>query len=498
MLDTDNLEYYIDITNNGSADALLKISDVLPKGVSTKSYTLVNNGKTEVAGTAGELNTSFTLKAGKSARATITASTVPLEEGSFVTYTNAPTLEIANTETKINVNAIETIVKGTGTGKGQVITQVINDNNSITKTVDNKTTPVQTTTVNQPVVTNAPAVKVAISGAAWFDKDYDGVKDLDEAPLSGISLKLFDRNNNSVARNDKNEEITTKTTFDGSYSFKDLNPGKYFVVAYYDSNSQDVTTYRVANSLDSENCDFVEAKEGETTVAATDDIILTNTNAFNVNLGLSNKKTFHLKLENLVKKITITNTNADTEVYEFNKNLAKVEVDNKSVETATAIVEYTIRITNVGQVAGYAKSIVDYIPSDMTFNSELNPNWYVGSDKNGYNTSLSSTKINPGETKDITLVLTKKLTADNTGIERNVAEIYETYNEYGIVDTRATSGNRKDGEEDMASSDAAILVSTGKETASITGIAIGILAIISLAVYEIKKRIINNLYSDII
>ena len=50
----------------------------------------------------------------------------------------------------------------------------------------------------------------------------------------------------------------------------------------------------------------------------------------------------------------------------------------------------------------------------------------------------------------------------------------------------------------MASSDAVILTSTGKETSSIIGISIGLLSVITLAVYQIKKRVINNLYSDII
>ena len=205
-----------------------------------------------------------------------------------------------------------------------------------------------------------------------------------------------------------------------------------------------------------------------------------------------------MKLDKVVSRITLSSPDYEKEVYNFDNKIAKVEAQNKYVETTTAVVEYTIRITNVGEIAGYAKSIVDYIPVDMTFNSELNPNWFIGKDGNGYTTSLSNTIINPGETKEVSIILTKKLTADNTGTERNVAEIAESYNEYGIEDVASTNLNKKDGEDDMSSSDAVILTSTGKEKSSIIGISIGLLSVITLAVYQIKKRVINNLYSDII
>ena len=65
-------------------------------------------------------------------------------------------------------------------------------------------------------------------------------------------------------------------------------------------------------------------------------------------------------------------------------------------------------VSNVGDVSGYAKKIIDYMPEGMTFNSSLEANkgWYTGTDGNLYTTEFANTEIKPRESKEITLVLT--------------------------------------------------------------------------------------------
>ena len=170
-----------------------------------------------------------------------------------------------------------------------------------------------------------------------------------------------------------------------------------------------------------------------------------------------------------------------------------------NVDFATVLVEYRIAIENKGQVSGYAKSIVDYIPEGMTFNSELNSSWYLGQDGNAYNTSLANSLINPGETKVVTIVLSRKMSGDNMGTVRNTAKILMSYNEYGLedIDSNAEGTESGDQTDDKSSADVVIGAATGKEIASFTGIALGILAILAIAVYEIKKHIINKMYNFI-
>ena len=103
----------------------------------------------------------------------------------------------------------------------------------------------------------------------------------------------------------------------------------------------------------------------------------------------------------------------------------------KYLSSSTVYIEYNFKVSNVGEIAGNAKKIVDYIPSGMTFSSTLNPDWYTGTDGNLYTTALADVELKPGETREIKLVLTKQMTEENTGLVNNVAEIAEDYNQCG-------------------------------------------------------------------
>ena len=76
----------------------------------------------------------------------------------------------------------------------------------------------------------------------------------------------------------------------------------------------------------------------------------------------------------------------------------------------------------------------------MGFSGEENKDWYL-SNGNVYTTSLANTIINPGETKELKLVLTRQMTNENTGIVRNTAEIASSYNELGIEDINSKAAN---------------------------------------------------------
>ncbi|MCI8352587.1 MAG: hypothetical protein HFJ58_03110 [Clostridia bacterium] len=143
-------------------------------------------------------------------------------------------------------------------------------------------------------------------------------------------------------------------------------------------------------------------------------------------------------------------------------------------------------------MAGYAKKIVDYIPSDMTFKSELNEEWYIGESGNAYNASLANTLINPGETKEVTLVLTKKMTNDNTGTINNVAEIYESSNDYGLKDVDSTEANKIQGEDDYSLADVVIGVKTGEVYVYVIITLISI-TILGIGIYFINKKVLRRI-----
>ena len=56
---------------------------------------------------------------------------------------------------------------------------------------------------------------------------------------------------------------------------------------------------------------------------------------------------------------------------------AKVDLGRRDINKVTVKFEFQIKITNEGEIAGYAKEITDYIPEGLRFVQEDNPDWYT-------------------------------------------------------------------------------------------------------------------------
>ena len=188
-----------------------------------------------------------------------------------------------------------------------------------------------------------------------------------------------------------------------------------------------------------------------------------------------------MQLEKFVNKIIVQYSNS-TEIHEYaNTTLAKIELDRKKINNARVIVEYQIKVKNIGEAGGYAKSIVDKIPEGMKFSSELNKDWYLSNGKL-YNVSISNEKIEAGQEKTLTLTLTRTITENNTGSIRNVAQIEQSYNDLGITEENNTKDN-------FAQADVIISIKTGTIPMYI-GLAVSIFTIIIVGIYFINKEVL--------
>ena len=325
-----------------------------------------------------------------------------------------------------------------------------------------------------------------ISGTAWFDKNENGQRDSEEETLKGIKATILNMEDNTTQE--------TATGDNGFYSFANVKKGKYVVIFEYDTEKYVLTKYQVEGIQESRNSDVenvtMNLNGSSKKVASTDTIEVKESSIGNIDIGLVEAKLFDLKLSKTVSKITVTNK-AGTKTTEYNDStLAKAEVKAKDIAVTTAVIEYKIKVTNEGELAGYAKKIVDYKPNDLGFNSSLNSEWYQSGNEL-YTTSLNNTKIEPGETKELTLVLTKTMTETNTGLVNNSAEISEDYNMLGIADKDSTPGNKKNGEDDMASANVIISVSTGAAVSYVL-LTISLLVIVGAAAYLVMRKVIKE------
>ena len=331
-----------------------------------------------------------------------------------------------------------------------------------------------------------------IIGTVWIDSNKNGIKDDYEPKVQNVPVLLLDENGNIVT-NSKNEVCVVWSGNDGTYIFSDIYKGNYTIVFLYESSKYSATIYRKDGIDESKNSDAIDKTvvyEGKSRIAGvTENILVKEENIYNIDFGLIEKAKFDLKLDKIVKKIT-TNNGKRVEEHQYENNFAKIDFESKYVNQSSMIIEYEIKVTNEGAIEGYAKKIVDYIPKEFKFSSELNKDWYEGGDGAIYNVSLANEIIKPGETKKLTVVLTKNINSEGFGMFSNTAEIYEASNNYGMTDIDSTPGNRVLEEDDYSNANVLVGIKTG-EVAIYTTLTICIIAIIGTGVYVIRKKVLR-------
>lgn len=319
-----------------------------------------------------------------------------------------------------------------------------------------------------------------ISGTAWLDKNKDGSMNKDEIKLSGITVKAIDQNGTQKAQ--------TTTKEDGTYILEKLEDGKYTVIFEYDTSRYLLTAYQKEGIEESISSNVVKGTFNNKEVGTTDIITIIDRSIANINIGLVEGSNFDLSLDKKVIQISMANTKA-TSTKAYDTKLAKIDLDYKYINSTNLAIKYEITVTNEGDIPGTATKIVDYIPKEFDFSTELNKDWYT-SGQNIETKALADTIINPGESASITLVLTKSMTESDNGIYANTAEIADIYNEFGEEDSDSIPGNNKEGEDDISTANVILGLKTGGPITYIT-LTLTIMTLICIGAYELNKRVLK-------
>ena len=175
-------------------------------------------------------------------------------------------------------------------------------------------------------------------------------------------------------------------------------------------------------------------------------------------LALRKWTTQAIVIENGKQTITETGNKAE----DTQKGIVKVELNNKRINDVIVKFRYSIRITNEGKIAGYAKEITDYVPQGLKFVAEDNEGWTDKGNNVITTRLLENTLLQPGESAEVTVVLTWINGGDNLGLKTNIAEISEDYNEKGIPDIDSKPNNQVPGEDDIDNAPVLLSILTGK------------------------------------
>ncbi len=185
------------------------------------------------------------------------------------------------------------------------------------------------------LMVNAP--KAQLGNYVWNDLDHDGVQDANEPGVSGVTVTLYDNNDNIIA--------TTVTDSNGYYQFTNLNAG----------------TYCVRFSIPSGGYVFTGQNQGGNDTTDSD---------ANPNDG---------RVCNIVLNPGDSNQTIDAGIYvPLNPNLPDISIEkthtDKFVKGSKAKFNFTIR--NTGTIlANGPLTVEDTLPAGLTYSSVMGAGW---------------------------------------------------------------------------------------------------------------------------
>lgn len=188
---------------------------------------------------------------------------------------------------------------------------------------------------------------------------------------------------------------------------------------------------------------------------------------------------FDLQLENQITEITVIKEDGEEKVTKQSpEEIIKIDLPKSKINNTKIRAKYAITITNVGELAGYAKEITNIIPEGMELIE--GGNWEVTGNI-GKNRGLENNLLNPGESITIYINMEWKSSEENIGLKTDKAYISDSVSSKNTPDT--VSKNDVDDDSFMVS------VRTGyTDKMLIAEIALAVLIIITIIVGIIRKR----------
>ena len=478
----DTITYNISVTNNSEdINSQAYIVDTLPKEVTGETlqfnqFSYENVGVDESFREENkEVDLSVTIEDDSGTDTSKVTASYDKEKNIITIPTMLPAGKTVNITITVLVENItqDTIFSNVATVKGDLIVSTTsNEVIHYAKKTDDSTDPDNPNNPEQPDNT------YSINGVIWIDDNENGALDNNEDLLEGNEIMIVNADTSEIVKDSTGAEIKVTSTNTG-YTISGLPAGRYIVIFKYDKNAFKITNYRqegVSETLNSKAIPGTAIINGNTEyIGMTDVIEITNNNINSINMGLIKLGNFDIAIEKTISTIKTVNPKGKEQNYTYdNEKIGKLEVAARNLVGTNVYIGYTIKISNNGESKGYISELVDEIPDDLQFDRTLNAGWY---EENGklYYTNVSDIEV--GQTKEIQLMLVKRLTNDNLGITNNIATVSAT-----------NANNVQDNNLDNNKSNAQLIIgtSTGRIVLNIVGIIL-LLGIIGMGVYILRK-----------
>ena len=301
----------------------------------------------------------------------------------------------------------------------------------------------------------------------WVMYDKDGKETTDVKNAVKLTTDYLSKEQGEArmaANSELKENPALLTAFDGTKEISDTNPDYADVkIAFKVTepngsskilvNSAQITDDTDKNGKDVDDIDSTPDKwvDGE------DDQDKEYIKLTEFDLALRKWVTQAIVIENGKETVTQTGHKAEDDP----EQVVKVELNRKKLNSVTVKFRYSIRVTNEGDIAGYAKQIKDYIPEGLKFDAKDNPDWKDEGNNIITTRKLENTLLQPGQSAEVEVLLTWKNDKNNLGLKVNTAEISEDYNEKHVHDKDSTPNNKVPGEDDIDDAPVLLSISTG-------------------------------------
>ena len=325
-----------------------------------------------------------------------------------------------------------------------------------------------------------------------YDKEGKETTEISEAVKIKTDYLSFEQGAERVKEDEKGENPALLKAFDGNKEISETNPDyadvkvAFKVIEPATSDRIIINSAQISEDRDGKNepIDDIDSipdewNEGE------DDQDKEYIKLRYFDLALRKWVTQAIVIEN--GKETITQTGHKPE--DDPEDVVKVEIHRKKVNDVIVKFKYSIRVTNEGNIAGYAKEITDYVPQGLKFVAEDNKGWTDEGNNVISTRLLENTLLQPGEHADVEVTLTWINSSDNMGLKVNIAEISEDYNDKKAPDIDSTPDNKKEGEDDIDDAPVMLAIKTGQVRIYFT---LGFTVLITLAggIALIKKYVL--------
>ena len=194
------------------------------------------------------------------------------------------------------------------------------------------------------------------------------------------------------------------------------------------------------------------------------------------------KQVFNIGIDKWVASVNVNGISEGAKTINNKDEMYVVDIHRSKTDTADVRVTYKIRVTNKGEIEGSVGEIIEYIPEGYSYYPEDNSIQWEERNGTFVTNALANEVIQPGQYKEIEIVLRWNRGENNFGEKKNVVAISGEENPAGFADSNK--------EDNQSTADMMITVATGLDRNGrfILNVVLQVLIFVAVVLLIIRRK----------